>query len=142
MNEYEVESRRLTLKIVRWVITTLVLFILGFSFGCPVYNVWERRLAGKAELAQAEYNRRIAVQEAQAKHDAAKELALAEVERAKGVAKANLIVGESLKGHVEYLQYLWIQNLHDSNTQLIYVPLTGQLPIPEAGRFLAPTPER
>ncbi len=103
----------------------------------PRYRVWEREMAGKAELAQAEYNRRIAVLEAQAKKDAATSLAEAEVERAKGVAAANKIIGESLQGHDEYLRYLWIQTLHDSDTSVIYVPTEANLPVLEASRMVS-----
>jgi hypothetical protein len=40
--------------------------VLGLLFiGGPQYNVWQQSLAGKSELARAEYNRQIKVQEAQ-----------------------------------------------------------------------------
>jgi regulator of protease activity HflC (stomatin/prohibitin superfamily) len=88
-------------------------------------------------LAQAEYSRRIAVAEAQAKKDSAKLLAEAEVERAQGVAKANKIIGDSLKGNEAYLRYLWIDGLKESSKQgeVIYVPTEAGLPILEAGRL-------
>lgn len=38
-----------------------------FLYGCPKYKVWQQGLAGQAELAKAEQNRKIAVQEAEAK---------------------------------------------------------------------------
>lgn len=102
----------------------------------PQYSVWEQHLAGKAELARAEYNRQIAVQEAMAKREAAKSLAEAEVERAKGVAQANKIIGDSLKGNEDYLRYLWISGLeHNNDHQIIYIPTEAGLPILEAGRF-------
>jgi hypothetical protein len=40
--------------------------------------------------------------------DAAKLLAEAEVERVKGVANANRIIGESFKGNEAYLRYFWL----------------------------------
>ena len=119
-------------------LVTLVLIFAGFLFWFfPVYGVWQRELAGKAELAQAEYSRRIAVAEAQAKKDSAKLLAEAEVERAQGVAKANKIIGDSLKGNEAYLRYLWIDGLKESSKQgeVIYVPTEAGLPILEAGRL-------
>ena len=100
----------------------------------PQYNVWAKSLSGKAQLAEAEYNRQIAVLEAKAKLDSAKELAQAEVERAKGVSAANKIIGESLKGNSEYLQYLFIQNLENANDNkektVIYIPTEKGIPIP------------
>jgi len=54
----------------------------------PVYNVWSRELSGKAELKEAEWNRQIAIEEAQARLASAELDALSEVERAKGVAEA------------------------------------------------------
>ena len=116
---------------------TVGLLCLGL-WGCPHYRVWEQGLAGEAELKRAEQNRKIAVNEAQAKMDAAKLLATAEVERAKGVAEANKIIGEGLKGHEEYLRYLWIMTLEHSATKghtVVYVPTEANLPVLEATRF-------
>jgi regulator of protease activity HflC (stomatin/prohibitin superfamily) len=107
----------------------------------PHYNVWASRMHGEAELAQASYNRQVAVQEANAKMHAATLLAEAEVERAKGVAKANQIIGGSLKGNEDYLRYLWIQGLEGSqDKQTIYVPTEAGLPILEANRLQKVTP--
>lgn len=99
----------------------------------PQYNVWAKSLSGKAQLAEAEYNRQIAVLEAKAKLDSAKELAQAEVERAKGVSAANKIIGESLKGNSEYLQYLYIsglENAAEKGAKTIYIPTEGGMPVP------------
>ncbi len=96
----------------------------------PIYGVWEKELAGKAELKQAEWNRQIAVQEAEAIKLSAKLLAEAEVERAIGVAEANAIIAVSLDE--QYLRYLWIQGLHDGSSEVIYVPTEANLPILEA----------
>ena len=52
--------------------------------GCPPYRVWEQKMAGEAELSKAEFSKRVAVQEAQAKMDSSTLLANAEIERAKG----------------------------------------------------------
>lgn len=101
----------------------------------PTYNVWQQGLAGEAELKRAEQNRKIAVQEAEAKKEAATALAAAEVERAKGVAEANEIIGQSLKDNEAYLRYLWIQGLQDGSSEVIYVPTEANLPILEAGRL-------
>lgn len=113
-----------------------LLVIAAVMVGCPQYGVYSRRLAGEAELAQANYNRRIAVNEAQARMDAAKLLAQAEVERAKGVAQANQIIAESLKNNEVYLHYLWITDVaaNQKGNTVIYVPTEAQIPIMEAGR--------
>lgn len=104
----------------------------------PLYIVWWSHREGQAELAKAEYTRRVAVLEAGAKRDAAVALAEAEVKRADGVAKANKIIGEGLKGHEEYLRYLWIMTLeHHTGGTVVYVPTEANLPVVEAGRLRA-----
>lgn len=100
----------------------------------PRYRVWQQGLEGQAEYSRAEQNRRIKILEAEAKKDSAKLLAEAEVERAKGVRQSNEIIADSLKGHEEYLRYLWIQNVGVSEHQIIYVPTEAGLPILEAGK--------
>jgi regulator of protease activity HflC (stomatin/prohibitin superfamily) len=104
-------------------------------WGCPNYNVWSRQMEGEAELAQATFNRQIKVQEAQAHLQAAKSLADAEIERARGVARANEIIGTSLQNNEAYLRYLYIQGLQDKENNIIYVPTEAGLPILEASRF-------
>ena len=105
--------------------------------GCPKYNVYAERLTGEAELARAESNRKIAVAEAEARKESAKQLAEAEVIRAEGVAKANKIIGDSLKNNEAYLRYLYITGLTDngSGAQTIYIPTEAGLPILEAKRL-------
>jgi len=126
----------------------IVLFLSFVSFAVvailiilstwPVYKVWSQGKAGEAELARAISNRKIAVQEAEAKKESAKLLAEAEIEHAKGVAEANRIIGSSLQGNEAYLRYLWIRGLQDGATpQVIYVPTEAGLPILEAGRIPA-----
>ena len=111
-----------------------VVLIGGLIFiGGPQYNVWQQSLAGKAELQKAEYTRQVAVLEAQAKKDSAQQLADAEVIRAQGVAKANQIIGNSLKDNREYLQYLYITGLEEGSNKgnvTIYVPTEGGMPVP------------
>ena len=112
------------------------IIIIAFCMWCfPIYNVWQKALAGEAELRQAEWNRQIAVQEAQAKRESAISLAQAEIERAKGVAKANEIIGQSLKENEAYLRYLWIQGMLTNQMQVVYVPTEANLPILEASRW-------
>jgi regulator of protease activity HflC (stomatin/prohibitin superfamily) len=111
----------------------VVVILLALFVGGPIYNVWSQSLAGKAELQKAEYTRQVAVLEAQAKKDSAQQLADAEVIRANGVAKANQIIGDSLKDNREYLQYLYITGLEDGSKNgnvTIYVPTEGGMPVP------------
>ena len=85
-------------------------------------------------LQSAHYHRRVQVVDAEGKRDAAKALAEAEVNRAEGVAKANLIIAESITE--QYLRYLFIQNVAGgANKEIIYVPTEATIPILEAGRF-------
>lgn len=114
-----------------FIVVALIALVMG---GCPYYNVWQQDLAGKASLARASQDRQIAVQEALAKKEAAVNLAEAEIERAKGVAKANQIIGDSLRNNEEYLRYLWIDGLQQNKSQVIYVPTEANLPILEAGK--------
>lgn len=100
----------------------------------PPMRTFIQEESGKADLAEATYNRKIKVLEAEAKKESAKMLAEAEVERAKGVAEANKIIGESLKNNDSYLRYLWIQGLQDKDNNTIYVPTEAGLPILEAGK--------
>jgi regulator of protease activity HflC (stomatin/prohibitin superfamily) len=110
-----------------------VVIIAGLAFGLPQYGVWTKTLSGKAQLQEAEYTRQVAVLEAQAKKDSAQQLADAEIIRATGVAKANQIIGDSLKDNREYLQYLYITGLEDGSKNgnvTIYVPTEGGMPVP------------
>ena len=122
--------------IVRDACLAVVLTVAVGMAGCPRYNVWQQGLAGKASLERAMQDRQIKVQEAQAKMDSAVMLAKAEVMRAEGVAKANQIIGESLKNNEAYLRYLWIANLESGGNQVIYIPTEAGLPILEAGKRL------
>lgn len=101
----------------------------------PIYSVWEQRKHGEAELARAESNRQIAILEAKAKEESSKSLAQAEIIRARGVAEANKIIGDSLKENEGYLRYLWIQGLQTNNMQVVYVPTEANLPILESKRL-------
>ena len=111
---------------------TGVVLIAFFLIGGPQYNVWTQSL-NKAELQKAEYTRQVAVLEAQAKLDSASKLADAEIERAKGVAEANRIIGDSLKDNPRYLQYLYVTGLQEGSekgNRTIDVPTEGGMPIP------------
>ena len=104
-------------------------------FAMPQYYVWQQNKAGEAELARAEQNRQIAIQEARAKEESAKSLANAEVIRAEGVAKANKIIGDSLQNNEAYIHYLWIEALRESSNEVIYIPTEAGIPITESAQF-------
>ncbi len=130
------------------------IFIVGFVAttlsSCGYYYDWSRDQHmkdltndGAAQLAHAKSSREIAVTEAKAKLESAEMLAAADTIRAHGVARSNQIIGESLKNNVEYLHWLWIDNLEKNPNAVIYVPTEANLPILEAGknRLPAPTPK-
>lgn len=109
---------------------------------------------GKQILLEAESSKKAMIEEAKAKNEAAnmeaeakikrahalseekiilaKGQAQAEIERAKGIAEANKIIGESLKGNIEYLKYLMIDAIANGKGERIYVPTEAGLPILEA----------
>ncbi|MBR1729102.1 MAG: hypothetical protein IJ728_06205 [Selenomonadaceae bacterium] len=105
----------------------------------PQYRVWQQQKEGEAELAKAEQNRQIAIQEARAKEESAKSLANAEVIRAQGVAQANKIIGDSLQNNDAYIHYLWIEALRESSNEVIYIPTEAGIPITESTRFFKNT---
>ncbi|MCP3684409.1 MAG: hypothetical protein GY861_17155 [bacterium] len=99
----------------------------------PKYGVWQKELAGKADLKEAEWNKKIAIEEAKAELDSAEYKKKAEIVRADGIAEANRIIAGSITP--EYLKYKFIEGLNDGNTEVIYVPTEANLPILEAGKY-------
>lgn len=127
-------------KLVVIAVAVASLPIGGCMYGYPQYQIYSARMAGEAELAQANYSKQVQVQDAIAKKDSAQALADAEVIRAQGVANANKIVSEGLGGPEGYLRYLWINKLSESEGkggQVVYVPTEAGLPILEANRLKA-----
>lgn len=109
-----------------------VVIIIVLMFGLPTYNVWQQEMAGKAEMAKAEQNRKILIEEARARLEAEKLNAQAEVERAKGMAQAMQIENGTLNS--VYNQYLFIRTLEKladkgNLPQIIYMPSEGLLPV-------------
>lgn len=117
-----------------WVVITVIIvvaaLIILMMWGLPKYKVYARELNGKAQLREAEWNRQIAIQEAQALKESAKLKAEAEVLRAEGIAEANKIISGSITE--EYIRYKFVEGLNDGNTEVIYVPTEANLPILEA----------
>lgn len=130
------------LRIACFVLVAVVLIFGGWA-ATRHFSVWSQGIEGQAELARAEQSRKIAIVEAEAKFESAKALAKADVERARGAAEANRILGESLKGNEDYLRYLWIQGLEHggNNPTVIYVPTEAGLPILEANRLKVERPK-
>jgi uncharacterized membrane protein YqiK len=92
----------------------------------------EAESSKKAMIEQAKAENEAATLQAQAKVTIAKAEAQAEIERAKGVAEANRIIGESMKGNTEYLQYLKIDAIRTAKGDKVYIPTEALLPITEA----------
>lgn len=105
------------------------------AYGFPTYLVWQQNKVGEAELARAEQNRQIAIQEAKAKEESAKSLANAEIIRAQGIAEANKIIGDSLKNNDAYIHYLWVETLRETENSVVYIPTEAGIPITESTRF-------
>ena len=104
----------------------LILLIGLMLWGIPKYKVYSRELNGKAQLKEAEWNKRVAIEEAKALKESAELLREAEVIRARGVAEANEIIAGSITE--EYLKYKFIEGLNDGNTETIYVPTEANIP--------------
>lgn len=134
ITNYEGETI-MTGKQVSLIIGVILFCIIGLLVGCPSYNVYQQKMEGEAQLAHAEYSKKVQVQDALGKLEASKSLAAAEVERAKGVAAANEIIGNSLKNNESYLRWLFIEGLKEKdNVTTIYIPTEAGLPILEAGK--------
>lgn len=125
---------KLFLKCITGAIMACVVLISLSMWGCPQYNVYSQRMEGESQLAHAEYSKKVQVQDALGKLEAAKHLADAEVERAKGIAAANKIIGTSLENNEGYLRWLWIESLKEKNGDIIYIPTEAGMPILEAGK--------
>lgn len=127
------------------VILSLVTIIV-LMFGLPKYNVWQQEMAGKAEMAKAEQNRKILVEEAKARLEAEKLNAQAEIERARGMAEAMRIENGTL--NETYNQYLFIRTLEKladkgNLPQVIYIPTNGLIPVMNMDKTAkSPTPSQ
>lgn len=117
------------------VIVVFVGITLGLMFGVPKYNVQRTKIAiesaqniGKAEMAKAQQNRMIQIEEAKANLESQKLNSLAEKERAKGMAQEI----ENGKLTTKYIQYLWVRNIDKMEGDKIYIATEAGLPLLEA----------
>lgn len=72
----------------------------------PSVRVMIEEQNGKAEFAKAESTRQIRVLEAKAELESAELRGKAEIIKAEATAKANQILGDSLKNNENYLRYM------------------------------------
>lgn len=128
---------------IKWttiLLIVLILIVILFMAGCPTYKVYSARKDGEAILAHAQSSREVAVAEAKAKMESSSLLAQADTIRAHGVARSNIIIGQSLTQ--EYLHWFWIDNIEKNPNAVIYIPTEANMPILEAGRKSAIVPEK
>ena len=113
------------------IITLIVFVVVGFAlWGMPKYKIYRLEMSGKAELAEADWNRQIQIKEAEANLESEKLNAQSEVERAKGMAEAIKIENGQLTSL--YIDYLWVRHNKFNDKTTIYVPTEAGLPILEA----------
>lgn len=137
----ELKEKKAVAMWIMLIILIAILICTTCMVGCPTYNVYTAKKAGEAVLAHAQASREVAVAEAKAKMESASLLAQADTIRAHGVARANSIIGESLKNNEAYLHWLWIDNIEKNPQAVIYVPTEANLPILEAGNRHTKQPE-
>ncbi|MDD3072240.1 MAG: hypothetical protein PHU39_00240 [Candidatus Pacebacteria bacterium] len=130
---YNKEGEKNVVNISIFSIVCALLFIILLMYVLPQYRVWQKELAGKALLREAEWSKKVQIEEAIANLEAEKLNAQAEVERAKGMAEAIEIEGGALTK--EYIQYLWVRQNIFSDKTTIYIPTEANLPVLEAIRL-------
>lgn len=111
--------------------TALLAFIL---WGLPQLGVYNRTLAGRAALMEAESTRQVRVLDAKAKQESAQLEAQAEVTKAQGSAQAIAALKQELGNSDAYLRWLFIQGLQEQGGQgektVVYMPTDGLVPLP------------
>lgn len=119
---------------------TLVILGIAFSlalvlWGLPQLGVYNRTLAGKAALMEAESTRQVRVLEAKARQESAQLEAQAEVTKAEGSAKAIAALKQELGSSQAYLRWLYIKGLEEQGNAsgektVVYIPTDGLVPLP------------
>jgi hypothetical protein len=117
-------SERKKVAVFVFSVFALILLIMALY---PQYKIYYQRSMGEAELARAEYNRRIKIVESEAHLQAASNYANADTLRAHGTARSNQIIGLSLSA--DYLSWLWISNIEKNKNTTVYVP-SGSMGMP------------
>lgn len=117
------------------VLMTCVLLVLvtGVVYGWIATKEWRYEIQGKSMLAQAVNEKQVAVEQAKAELESAKLKALADIERARGIAESNEIINNSLTDR--YIRWLYVENIKDTENQVIYLPTEAGLPILESSRL-------
>lgn len=116
---------------IAWIVVaifSLFIFVGALMIGLPQYKVWQQGLSGKANLAKAEQERRILIEQAKA-----------EEESASIRARAIKIVGQAAKDFPEYrvqeFMGAFAEALQSGEIdQIIYVPTEANIPLMEAGK--------
>ena len=116
----------------RWMLASLtsVLLITAILFIWPQYRIWQKGLAGEANLMQAVQERQILVEQARAERDAA-------LLRAEAIK----IVGQAAKDFPEYRYQEFLGAFAealqgDSIDKIVFIPTEANIPITEASRTL------
>lgn len=128
-------------EVMLFAFAAVVLLLLAaiFLFGYPQYKIYKLEQNGKAQLAEAEWTKKIAVEDAKAGLESAKINRETELIKANTLADSNKIV----RGSIDelYIKYLMVNKLTDGNTQqVIYIPTEAGIPILEAGRTVNSSP--
>ena len=114
------------------IVGSILAFFAIPMYTYPKYKVWKKDKDGKAALAQAKNERKVQIEDAKGRLEAERLNAQAEVARAKGAAEAISIENGELTEN--YIRYLWVRNLEDTESrEVVYVPTEAGLPILEAG---------
>ena len=117
------------------IVCIIGILIASLMFALQKYNVWRSELQGRAEFVRAEQNRQIKIEEAKANLEAERLNAEAEVERAKGAARAIEIENGKLTD--TYIKYLAVRQFNTDNAKFIYIPAEcGVVPVMESTRLI------
>jgi len=135
MYKEEVETHKIVMKWTRGILLVVVVVVSLSLWGCPRYKVWSAEMKGRAEMAEAEQNKQIQIEEAKANLEAQRLNSEAEVVRAEGMAKAIEI--ENGKLTESYIHYLWVRNIDKMDGEKIYIPTEANMPILEAKSIIA-----
>lgn len=98
-------------KHIVYIVLSSIALVGLLAVGIPQYSVWQKRMSGMAELAEAQENKKIMIEVAKANVEAAKLDAEAELIRATGMANAMKIENGQL--NPTYVEYLRVRTLKE-----------------------------